>query len=86
MYDLVDRLGQGNQLHLYHVTQVELAAKVIIDQDKPAKSHTIRLTHPNSCTLKYDEVGLKLRDMLEASGIELREPAAEDALLEGATI
>jgi hypothetical protein len=35
---------------------------------------TIRITHPNSCSLKYDEVDLKLRDMLNASGIEPKEP------------
>jgi hypothetical protein len=34
---------------------------------------TTRLTYPNSCSLKYDEIGLKLRDMLEASGIEPKE-------------
>lgn len=35
----------------------------------------IHITYPNSCSLKYDELGLKLRDMLSASGIEPREPA-----------
>ena len=35
---------------------------------------TVRITHPNSCSLKYDELDLKLRDMLEASGIEPKEP------------
>lgn len=49
----------------------------MVDDDKPAKSVTIRITHPNSCSLKYDELDLKLRDMLEASGIEPREPAEE---------
>lgn len=33
----------------------------------------IRITYPNSCSLKYDEMGLRLRDMLAASGIELKE-------------
>ena len=42
--------------------------------DKPAKTVTIRITYPNSCSLKYDELGLKLRAMLEASGIEPKEP------------
>jgi len=45
-----------------------------VDADKPPKSVTIRITHPNSCSLKYDELDLKLRDMLEASGIEPKEP------------
>jgi hypothetical protein len=55
-----------------------LAASVVTDEDKPPKKVTIRITYPNSCSLKYDEVGLKLRAMLEASGIEPKEPA-EDA-------
>ena len=53
---------------------------VVTDPDKPAKTVAIRLTYPNSCSLKYDEVGIKLREMLEASGIEPKEPAeAEQA-------
>jgi len=47
----------------------------VVDADKPAKVVTIRITHPNSCSLKYDELDLKLRDMLEASGIEPKESA-----------
>jgi hypothetical protein len=50
---------------------------VIVDAEKPPKSVTIRITHPNSCSLKYDELDLKLRDMLEASGIEPKEPSEE---------
>jgi hypothetical protein len=54
---------------------VELAASVVVDADKPPKSVTIRITHPNSCSLKYDELDLKLREMLEASGLEPKEPS-----------
>ena len=74
VYDLLDKIGKSLPLHLYNVTQVELAARVMVDADKPPKSVTIRITHPNSCSLKYDELDLKLRDMLEASGIEPKEP------------
>lgn len=77
VYVLLDKVGKSVPLHLYNVTQVELAASVVVDNDKPAKSVTIRITHPNSCSLKHDELDLKLRDMLEASGIEPKEPAAE---------
>lgn len=77
VYTLLDEIGKAVPLHLYNVTQVELAASVLVDADKPAKAVTIRITHPNSCSLKYDELDLKLRDMLEASGIEPKEPAAE---------
>jgi len=74
IYDLLDEVGKSLPLKMYSVTQVELVALVVVDADKPAKRITIRITHPNSCSLKYDEIGLKLRDMLEASGIEPKEP------------
>ena len=74
IYDLLDKIGKATPLHLYNVTQVEIAASVVVDVDKPAKIIPIRITYPNSCSLKYDELGMKLRDMLEASGIEPKEP------------
>lgn len=77
VYDLLDKIGKSIPLHLYNITQVELAASVVVDADKPGKAVTIRITHPNSCSLKYDELDLRLRDMLEASGIEPKESAEE---------
>jgi DNA replication protein DnaC len=62
------------RLRTYNVTQVELAALVAAKADEKPKSVTVRITHPNSCSLKYDDVDLKLREMLVASGIEPREP------------
>jgi hypothetical protein len=85
VYDLLDRIGKSVPLHMYNVTQVELAASVIVDADKPPKSVTIRITHPNSCSLKYDELDLKLRDMLEASGIEPKESDEGEEAPEAAT-
>src|SRR5262249_7831957 len=73
-YKLLDKVGKCLPLHLYYVTQVELAASIAVDASRPPKSVTIRITHPNSCSLKYDETDLKLRAMLHASGIEPREP------------
>jgi hypothetical protein len=84
VYELLDKTGKCLPLHLYSVTQVELAASVIVDADKPPKSVTIRITHPNSCSLKYDEVDLKLRDMLHASGIEPKEPTEATSAMEAA--
>ena len=75
VYELLDQIGKSIPLHLYNVTQVELTAAVVVDTNEPPKAVTIRITHPNSCSLKYDELGLKLRDMLNASGIEPKEPA-----------
>ena len=70
VYDLLDQVRKTMPLTMYSITQVEIAASIMVSADKPAKLVTIRITHPNSCSLKYDELGLKLRDMLEASGIE----------------
>jgi len=75
VYDLLDGIARAVPLNMYSLTQVELSASVAVDFGKPAKRMTIRITYPNSCSLKYDELGLKLRDMLEASGIEPKEPA-----------
>ena len=78
VYALLDQIGESVPLKLYNLTQVELAAWVETDTDKRAKRVTFSITYPNSCSLKYDEIGLKLRDMLAASGIEPKEPE-EDA-------
>ena len=77
VYDLLDKIAKSIPLHLYNITQVELAATVVVDAIAPPKIVTIRITHPNSCSLKYDELDLKLRAMLNASGIEPKEPAPE---------
>ena len=77
VYDLLDKIGKCIPLHLYNITQVELTASIVGDGNAPLKAVTIRITHPNSCSLKYDELDLKLRDMLNASGIEPKEPAPE---------
>jgi hypothetical protein len=50
-----------------------------VAEGKPPKAVNIRITHPNSCSLKYDEIDLSLRQMLEASGIEPQAPAPEPA-------
>lgn len=84
VYELLDKIGKALPLHLYNVTQVELVASVIVDADKPPKAVTIRITHPNSCSLKYDELDLKLRDMLHASGIDPKEPTEATSAVEAA--
>jgi hypothetical protein len=84
VYELLDKIGKSVPLHGYNVTQVELIASVMVDADKPPKSVTIRITHPNSCSLRYDGLDLKLRDMLEASGIEPKEPNDGAEVLEPA--
>jgi hypothetical protein len=73
VYTLLDQIRIPLRLYMYNITQVEIAVSIVVDADKPAKLVNIRITYPNSCSLKYDEIGLKLRDMLEASGIEPKE-------------
>jgi hypothetical protein len=70
IYDQIEQANKSIPLHLYNVTQVVLIVNMIVHHDKPPKSFTIRLAYPNSCSLKYDEVGIKLREMLKASGVE----------------
>jgi hypothetical protein len=84
IYALLGRIGKRLLLHLYNVTQVELMASVIVAADKPPRSARIRITYPNSCSLKYDEVDLKLREMLHASGIEPREATESTSTMEPA--
>ena len=74
VYDLLDKIGKSVPLHSYNITQVEIAATIAVGDGAPPKAVTIRITHPNSCSLKYDEIDLKLRDMLNASGIEPKDP------------
>jgi hypothetical protein len=77
IYDLLDKVGQSIALKLYTVSQVEVSASIKVAVDKPPKQVTFRITYPNSCSLKYDDLELKLREMLVASGIEPKEPAQE---------
>ena len=74
VYALLDRIQTAMPMALYSVTQVDLAVTMVVEADRPPKTVNIRITYPNSCSLRYDELGLKLRDMLSASGIEPREP------------
>ncbi|WP_296924152.1 hypothetical protein [Polaromonas sp.] len=71
---MLDRIQAAMPMAQYSVTQVDLAVSMVVEADRPPKIVNIHITYPNSCSLKYDEVGLKLRDMLSASGIEPREP------------
>lgn len=61
------------------MTQVELAVTLAAVGDKPAKTVTVTVSFPNSCSLKYDALDLKLRKMLSDSGIEPIEPEPDAA-------
>jgi len=79
VYDLLDRVGPSLPLHQYNVSQVELAVTMAAVGDKPAKTVTVSVSFPNSCSLKYDALDLNLRKMLSDSGIEPMEPTDSDA-------
>lgn len=68
VYELLAQMALP--LHGYYVSQVELTASVVMKTGDKAKKVPIRLTSPNSCSLKYDALGTRLRAMLAASGIE----------------
>ena len=74
IYDLLDEVGKSVKLRTYNVTLVELAALAATKPDARPKSVTVSITYPNSCSLKYDDVDLRLRQMLMDSNIEPREP------------
>lgn len=80
VFDLLNQLKL--RLRTYNVTQVELATEVAVKPDEKPKSVTVRITHPNSCSLKYDDVDMRLREMLVDSGIEPREPTESMELAE----
>jgi hypothetical protein len=76
----------GVSLSQYSVTQAELVAFVSTDGSTRPKAMPIRLTWPNSCTLKYDEMDLELREMLAASGIEPKEVTPLPAASSGQSV
>jgi len=75
VHDLMEEVGKSVPLHLYNVTQVDVEATVQVAGGR-AKRKAIRITHPNMCSLKQEDMDLKLQQMLVASGIEPRAPVA----------
>jgi hypothetical protein len=70
LYDLLEEVGRSLPLGQWNVTWAEISAQVLRPGESRAKAHTFQVSWPNSCSLKYDDTGLKLRAMLNASGIE----------------
>lgn len=54
-------------MHQYSVTQVDLAVSVVVEADWPPKLVNIRITHPNTCSLKYDELAHAVCGFVTAS-------------------
>ncbi len=73
VYELMEKMKSALPMHMYNVTQAELSVTLSANGDKAPKVVKVRITHPNSCSLKYEEMDLKLREMLSTSGLEPRE-------------
>lgn len=80
IYALYESISTAAPLHQYNVTHVELAVSVQTDAQKPAKTLTFRISHPNSCSLKREGIDATLRDMLKLSRIELKTEPADSAV------
>ena len=70
LHNQIDKIKQGVSLDDYKLDMVELKTEVSVPGRARPKKVTIRIACPCSCSLKYDEHELKLREMLRASGIE----------------
>ena len=77
VYELMARIDKSEPLDLYYVTQAELVALIDREPGKKPKAVTFRITYPNSCSLKYDDQDLSLREVLGRSGIEPRAPLVD---------
>ncbi len=75
IYKLINKINQAVRLDSYNVTQADILALVSLNPNQQPKNVRIRVTHPNSCSLRYDELDLKLRAMLFMSGIEPLDPS-----------
>lgn len=73
VHDLLARIEASVPSQAFDVTLAEISAH-LVGKRKSERIVTFRLTLPTSCSLRYDDEGLKLRAMLAASGLEPREP------------
>ena len=72
LYDVIEQAGRAFPLDLWNATQAEIVVQLAPVDGKPSKRETFTVGYPNSCSLKYDELGLKLREMLVTSRIEVQ--------------
>jgi hypothetical protein len=66
VYDLLAKLNPPE----YFITQTRVKVIFKAKIGKLAKTRTFNITYPNSCALGYDGDDLKIRKLLEKSGIE----------------
>lgn len=66
VYDLLEKLNPP----AYFITQTRVKVTFEPVNGKRVRTRTFNITYPNSCALGYDGDDLKIRKMLEKSGIE----------------
>ena len=69
IYEQVELIAKSVRLRTYEVTQVVFEAGVRMD-DGSIEDFTIRITTPNGCNLKNEDVDARLHAMLQGCGIE----------------
>ena len=69
VHDLIKRLNPVMPPDRWYISEARITARFEAHGDEPAKTRTFDLSH-DSCSLKHDELGLKLHAVLAASKIE----------------
>lgn len=69
VHDLIKRLNPVMPSDRWYISEATISARFAPQGDQPAKTRTFDLSH-DSCSLKHDELGLKLHAVLSASRIE----------------
>lgn len=69
VHDLIKRLNPLMPPDQWYISEARISARFAPQGDQPAKTRTFDLSH-DSCSLKHDELGLRLHAVLSASKIE----------------
>jgi hypothetical protein len=72
LYDLIRRVNMAVRMDRWQVLQASLSARLAATDEKQSRIERFNVSSPDSTNLKHDEVGMKLRAMLAASGIEVK--------------
>lgn len=72
LHALLNQAGRAFPMGLWNVTWAEISAQLVPRDGKPSRRETFTVSFPNACSLGQDDVAMRLRTMLTASGIEAR--------------
>lgn len=74
LHDMLDRYRDAMRLGNLALDQVKFSARAADPATGEWKTREFNITLPNACALKYEGRDLAIRQVLEASGVEPREP------------